>query len=497
MTDPVVVVDYDPESPRRFQLLRQRLLEALDGLPADVEHVGSTAVPGLAAKPVIDIDVVVRSTDDVPGAIERLKSVGYQHQGDQGVPGREAFNWPPGDERHHLYIVVRGSPAYQRHVLIRDYLRAHPDEARTYGELKKNLAEAYRFDRAAYTEAKDAFTDRIFSMAIEAQEGRSVTPRWRDLQAERLEEAVDAIGSVDGVVGVVVAGGVGRGEPWPMSDIDLVPIVREGSGALDEIGGLQASLVDWWAASGSPQTLDVGWLAFTEVEVRRAVEYEPGEAANLLGEPRWLHGLDKVYGGYGRADPDGLAQAFAMWATAIRFDPAVRQRRAAQALAGVEKSKRLLAGAVGRGDLVGASHQLRTAARDARLIHVERWSERLGSLGREWTKFERLAAKHGEENLAARLADLAGANIAETTRRAVHAPVWLQERIEIAFEARLLVGERVSEAESRRDQIAAFAHLVLGRGLPRQQDWLGVPDPDLARKQSELDDLVPSDNETC
>jgi hypothetical protein len=169
----------------------------------------------------------------------------------------------------------------------------------------------------------------------------------------------------------------------------------------------------------------------------------------------------------------------------------------AQALAGVETSKRLLAGAIGRGDLVGASHHLRTAARDARLIHVEHWSERLGSLGREWTQFERLAVKHGEGNLAARLADLAGASIEETTKRADQAPAWLMERIEIAFEARLLVGERVSEAESRRDQIAAFARLVLGRGLLLQGDWLGVPDPDLVRKQSELDDLVPSDSQAC
>lgn len=161
MADPVVVVDYDVEWPRTFERLRRRVLEAVGDLAAGVEHVGSTAVPDLAAKPVIDLDVVVRSPDEVRGVIERLATLGYEHQGTKEVPGREAFSWPPGETRHHLYVVVEGTEAHQRHVLVRDHLRAHPEEARAYGALKKRLAERYRDDRAAYTEAKDAFTNRI------------------------------------------------------------------------------------------------------------------------------------------------------------------------------------------------------------------------------------------------------------------------------------------------------------------------------------------------
>jgi len=170
-SEPVVVVDYDPEWPRLFARLRARALEALGDPAAEVEHIGSTAVPGLAAKPVVDLDVVVRREEDVPRAGERLERVGYVHQGDKGVPGREAFAWPDGEPRHHLYVVVGGSPAHRRHVLVRDYLLAHPEEARAYGELKKELAERYRSDRAAYTEAKDAFTDRLVA-AAEAEESR-------------------------------------------------------------------------------------------------------------------------------------------------------------------------------------------------------------------------------------------------------------------------------------------------------------------------------------
>jgi GrpB-like predicted nucleotidyltransferase (UPF0157 family) len=76
-------------------------------LDAQVEHVGSTSVPGLAAKPIIDVDVVVASADDVPAAIERLRSRGYVYQGDKGIKGREAFLWPRGARPHHLYVVVR------------------------------------------------------------------------------------------------------------------------------------------------------------------------------------------------------------------------------------------------------------------------------------------------------------------------------------------------------------------------------------------------------
>jgi predicted nucleotidyltransferase len=317
-----------------------------------------------------------------------------------------------------------------------------------------------------------------------------VTARWRELQTERLNEAVEVFGSVDGVLGIVVAGGVGRGEAWPMSDIDLVPIVRGRSDALEAIERLQARLVDWWAASGRAQTLDIGWLAFTCDEVTRAVAMEPRDAAGLLGQPRWLHGLDKVYGGHGRADHDGLAQAFAAWATAIRFDPLVRKVRAREALIGVRECQRLASEALERRDPVEATLQLRSGARDMRLVYIERWSARLGSLGREWTQFERLAEQHGEPGLAANLADLAGASVEDAARRAAQAPAWLMERIDLAYQARLIVDEEVSEAQSRRDQVAAFSHLVPRRALARGGDWLGLPDPNVKRKLDELDRIV-------
>jgi GrpB-like predicted nucleotidyltransferase (UPF0157 family) len=154
---PLVVVDYDEGWPLLFEQLAQPVSEAVADLGAEVEHVGSTSVPGLAAKPIVDIDVVVRSTGDVATAIERLRTLGYLYQGDKGIRGREAFLWPRGAIPHHLYVVVAGSPPHTDHVRFRDHLREHASVAREYAALKRSLAEEYGDNRLGYTDAKTQF----------------------------------------------------------------------------------------------------------------------------------------------------------------------------------------------------------------------------------------------------------------------------------------------------------------------------------------------------
>ncbi|HEY7422327.1 MAG TPA: GrpB family protein, partial [Gaiellaceae bacterium] len=154
---PFVVVAYDEGWPALFEELAAPVRSAVADLGAEVEHVGSTAVPGLAAKPIVDLDVVVHSPDDVAAAIERLCGLGYTYQGDKGIPGREALLWPPGTTRHHLYVVVAGSEPLQAHLAFRDHLREHPEVAEEYGALKRRLADEYRDDRLGYTEAKSEF----------------------------------------------------------------------------------------------------------------------------------------------------------------------------------------------------------------------------------------------------------------------------------------------------------------------------------------------------
>ncbi len=162
---PLVVADYDAGWPTLFEEIARPVREAVADLGAEVEHVGSTSVPGLAAKPVIDIDVVVPSSDRVPTAMGRLRALGYVYQGDKGIRGREAFMWPPGAKPHHLYVVVSGSQPHADRIEFRDYLRQHPDAAEEYAVLKKNLAERHRDDGLRYTDAKSEFVAGVLRAA--------------------------------------------------------------------------------------------------------------------------------------------------------------------------------------------------------------------------------------------------------------------------------------------------------------------------------------------
>jgi GrpB-like predicted nucleotidyltransferase (UPF0157 family) len=120
MPGPVLIVDYDPHWPDLFEELRAPVVAALGDLIVCVEHVGSTAVPGLAAKPIIDMDVVVPSVADIPEAIRRLAILGYVHRGDLGISGREALTSPAGKPSHHLYVCALDSEELRRHRSLRD-----------------------------------------------------------------------------------------------------------------------------------------------------------------------------------------------------------------------------------------------------------------------------------------------------------------------------------------------------------------------------------------
>jgi GrpB-like predicted nucleotidyltransferase (UPF0157 family) len=161
MTDPVLIADYDPHWPEHFEALRSRIAAALGPIAAAIEHVGSTSVPGLAAKPIIDLDVLLRSSSNLSQAIGVLASLGYEHRGDLGIAGREAFRAPADHFPHHLYVCPPDSKEYWRHIAFRDYLRAHPEDAHAYAILKRRLAAQFVSEREAYNEGKRNFVEEI------------------------------------------------------------------------------------------------------------------------------------------------------------------------------------------------------------------------------------------------------------------------------------------------------------------------------------------------
>jgi GrpB-like predicted nucleotidyltransferase (UPF0157 family) len=154
------LVPYDPAWPVEFAAERDRIGQALGSLAVRIDHNGSTSVPGLAAKPVIDILVGLRAYPLAPQCIAALEGLGYVCRGESGMPGRQYFR-KGSPETHHVHATLEGGDVWRSHIAFRDWLRAHPNDAARYGELKRRLAAEHRESRALYTEAKAPFVESI------------------------------------------------------------------------------------------------------------------------------------------------------------------------------------------------------------------------------------------------------------------------------------------------------------------------------------------------
>jgi GrpB-like predicted nucleotidyltransferase (UPF0157 family) len=180
----VIICDYDPDWPHRYERLRAPVADALGDFAAAIDHIGSTAVPGLAAKPTIDFNIRLRSIADLPAVIMHLGHLGYRHEGDLGIPGREAFATPPGyaTHDHHLYVCAPDWAGYDDQISFRDYLRTHPRAASAYARLKRSLAQRFGSDRAGYAEAKAGFVRAIlkrFATGARQSRARRIPARSR------------------------------------------------------------------------------------------------------------------------------------------------------------------------------------------------------------------------------------------------------------------------------------------------------------------------------
>ena len=170
--DEVEIVDYDPRWPLLFDEEAKRLRAVLDpSLIIGLEHFGSTAIPGLSAKPIIDILIAVRSLSAAQVTFaEALRRLDYVYWADNPKKDRMFFvkGMPPfGSKRsHHVHVTEPHGEMWQR-LAFRDYLRAHPEEAETYGRLKKRLAAEHQTDREVYTDAKSAYVASVMRKATQ------------------------------------------------------------------------------------------------------------------------------------------------------------------------------------------------------------------------------------------------------------------------------------------------------------------------------------------
>ncbi len=158
----VYLVAYDAGWPRLFACEAAELRLALGALALKVEHIGSTAVPGLASKPIVDVAVETESFEDLPEIEEAFASLGYVAKGEFGLPGRQFFT--KGDPvLFHVHVVESGSPHWQRWMKFRDALRADGSLRDRYAAMKQDLAAKFANDRPAYTAAKNDFIERVVS----------------------------------------------------------------------------------------------------------------------------------------------------------------------------------------------------------------------------------------------------------------------------------------------------------------------------------------------
>ena len=131
----------------------------------DIQHIGSTAIPVIKAKPIIDIDVVIKDYSMLDAVISALERIDYHHEGNLGIAGREAFKYEGKTHlrKHHLYVCPRDSEELKRHIAFREYLRSHPEAVREYSRIKEEGAALYPFDIEKYIEHKSPFVEKIYS----------------------------------------------------------------------------------------------------------------------------------------------------------------------------------------------------------------------------------------------------------------------------------------------------------------------------------------------
>ncbi len=163
----VVLTDYDPSWPKLFLQEADALRSAFGASLVSLEHIGSTSVPGLSAKPIIDIQAIVRTLAEASAA-PALAEIGWTQGSFDLDPEHRLYfkkNTAEGIRTHQLHVYEPNLPAAAEHILFRDYLRAHPDEASRYLDLKRRLARTHQHDRIAYSAAKDEYVAAVLTKA--------------------------------------------------------------------------------------------------------------------------------------------------------------------------------------------------------------------------------------------------------------------------------------------------------------------------------------------
>lgn len=164
----VKLVEHNPAWAKLFEREKELLLEKFSGVILEIGHGGSTVIPTIPAKPIIDMFAAVSSLKDAEKIRKDLEEMGYEYRGEEGVPERILYvKGNPELRTHHLQLVEKTSNEWKNHILIKEYYFKHPKEAKKYGKLKEELSKRYPSDRKAYSHGKDQFIKSIIEKAKE------------------------------------------------------------------------------------------------------------------------------------------------------------------------------------------------------------------------------------------------------------------------------------------------------------------------------------------
>ena len=165
-TKKVMVLPYDPAWKDAFEEIKGEIEAALGDLILGIEHIGSTSVEGLSAKPCIDVDVIIEDYSVFADVVRKLEAIGYFHEGDLGIRDREAFRYSdkPHLLTHHLYVCPRHSRELHRHLTFRDFLRSNPEAAKQYGQVKERAAQLFPEDIDQYIGYKSPCIARLYEL---------------------------------------------------------------------------------------------------------------------------------------------------------------------------------------------------------------------------------------------------------------------------------------------------------------------------------------------
>lgn len=165
-TAKVVVLSYDRTWKSDFEEIKTEIENVVGDFIIGIEHVGSTSVEGMSAKPCIDLDVIIKDYSVFDTVVSKLESIGYIHEGDLGIKDREAFKYSdkPHLKTHHLYVCPQCSEELHRHMSFRDYLRSHPEAVRKYSSVKETAARMFPEDIDKYIEYKSPCIEEIYML---------------------------------------------------------------------------------------------------------------------------------------------------------------------------------------------------------------------------------------------------------------------------------------------------------------------------------------------